>query len=148
MRAMGTGPLRRGRTTPDWTPREALRESLRPFVDLDEVGPEGLETWLLSILPTLVELRGRREISEGVTVGSEARILELATKLAFSESERSRDHFLAVQYYRDNTLLARRVKALEGAIRLAQRTGKPPVLRVPEEEDETADRYLPHGGTR
>ncbi len=111
----------------------SLKEALRPWIDLDEVGLEGLLSWLESVVPLL---------PTSSRSGSE-RTRELARALAACGQDRARLNVAAAQYFRDNQALARRVKALESM--LAQR-GAPrddaPVPVDPESE-RAAERYLP-----
>lgn len=130
-----------------WTPSHEVREALRPFLDLDRVGARGFETWLLSILSTLPHATVSERAAPWSVQDPQTRVMQLARALTECDAQRSRDHFLASEYFVDNTRLARRVKALEAEIRTAQKTGRVPNIVVEEGEPARPDRYLPKGTT-
>lgn len=113
----------------------ALRAALKPWVDLDQVGLPGLWIWLQSVLPVLPLPSGAAAIPAGT------RSEELAKALVDCSAERARLNFRAYEYYSDNVVLARRVRALEGMLRAAQ----PGDLGPSDGRTErTVGRYLPH----
>jgi hypothetical protein len=125
---------------------DELRAALRPWIDLDEVGPEGLRSWLLSIV-TLVPRpsAGDHVIDRNVAHGTlEERLDALAHALADCASDRARKNFQAAEYFRENRVLARRLKAVEAMIRARVETGQmTPVEVADPEADAAARRYLP-----
>lgn len=114
-----------------------LRAALAPWIDLDVVDAEAFEAWLRTILPLLPQ-----PDSKSPTDGD--RLRALAVALVEAAQERAVSHFRAAEYFRDNQVLTRRVKALEAILRVAKKRG------IPSEEsgeDPTSDRagarYLP-----
>ena len=120
-----------------------LKALLHPWIDVDELGPQGFLSWLRSILPLIPRSRPtERRASEDPF----ERIQELAAALAECSSDRARVHFQAAEYYRENQALARRMKALEAALR-----SNPPSpeqsrgLTEDSEAERASRRYLPKG---
>lgn len=130
-----------------WSPSPELLEALKPFLDMNRVGTRGLEIWLLAILPSLPRPTASEGAAPWVVEAPETRVFQLARALADCDTQRSRDHFLAAEYFVDNTRLARRVKALEAEIRTAQKTGRVSNLVVEDADPARPDRYLPGGST-
>ncbi len=136
---LGSGS-RTGRAVATKIPAD-LRERLRPWIDVDEVGTDGLWLWLATVLPLLSAPAG-----EGFRAGPtpEERIGELARDLVACARERARLTVAAEGYYRDNAALARRVKALEAEIETARRAGTYRAADAdPAGDGASADRYLP-----
>ncbi|MGC2289938.1 MAG: hypothetical protein WA688_08800 [Thermoplasmata archaeon] len=123
-------------------PPPELRAAIRPWLDLDEVGLRGLWVWLLTMLPLLPppppRVASSPEAGLGVSTGS--RLEQLAKSLTACAQDRARLNFQAYEYYADNALLSRRVRALEGMIR-ASGHGDPP--RGDADTENAGDRYLP-----
>ena len=111
---------------------DTLKEALRPFVDVDEVGPEGLYRWLESVLPILAAATAPGARGD--------RVRELARALAACGQDRARLNMAAAQYFADNQALARRVKALEAT--LNDRGRAAPIAADPASA-RSAERYLP-----
>ena len=114
---------------------------LRPWIDVDELGSQGFLSWLQSILPLIPPSRStKRAASEDPS----ERIQELAAALAECASDRARVHFQAAEYYRENQALARRMKALEAALR-SKPPGREQSRGVTEdsEAERASRRYLP-----
>jgi hypothetical protein len=124
-----------------WDPPPAVRRALLPWVDLGAVGPEGFWNWLTDLLPLLPLPAPEPEAVHPPAPSPEARIEELARALAGCAGEHARIRFTASEYHHDNTLLARRVKALEAQLSLLQ--GSRP--KEEPEGREVADVYLPSG---
>lgn len=126
------------------TPRisRATKEALRPWIDLDVVGLEGLESFVLSLL-TLAHVSGVGSPYASEPEGS--RLRTLARALADCAGDRAQAHFQAALYFRENQVLVRRVKALEAMLR-TRGTAQGPSPTDPE-ADAAARRYLPHGGS-
>ena len=120
-----------------------LKALLRPWIDVDELGPRGFILWLQSILPLIPRSRPTKR---GASQDPSERIQELAAALAECSSDRARVHFQAAEYYRENQALARRMKALEAALR-----SNPPGreqsrgLTEDSEAERASRRYLPKG---
>ncbi len=123
-------------------PPSELRSALRPGGDLDQVGLPGRWVWLESVLPLLPAPRAPSEpIDPSGRSGSRGdRVLELAKALTDCAGDRARLNFQASEYYADNGVLARRVRALEGMLRSSRRTVSPGDT----EAERAAARYLPH----
>ena len=114
----------------------SLRQALRPWIDVETVGLPALWVWLESVIPVLpVPGSGLPE-----RASEERRSTELAKALVECSTERARLNFRAYEYYSDNVVLARRVRALEGMLRGAARDA--PSKGDPETERAT-ERYLP-----
>lgn len=125
---------------------EELREQLRPWIDLAEVGPAGLESWLLSVLPLIPRTSaGDHVLDRDASHGDlQQRLSTLAHALADCASDRARKNFQASEYFRENRALARRLKALEAMLRTHMATGKMPRADLTDEESEAAvRRYVP-----
>ncbi len=132
--------LERSRREGSWGPPPVeVVEALRPWVDLDAIGPEEFYRWLGALallLPSLHPGPGRAKDLDG-------RITELARALAKSSGAEAESHFRASEYFRENALLARRVKALEALLRTAKQMVPP---SSPATED-AVEHYLPRGGS-
>ncbi len=119
-----------------------LQAELRPWIDVGAVGEDGFRVWLRSVLPLLP--RAGMAPSARLPESPEERLLEVATALATCAGDRARAHFQAAEYFRENQLLARRVKALEAIVQTAEaaRPGSPDLPSDPESA-RAAERYLP-----
>jgi hypothetical protein len=124
-------------------PADVLR-ALRPWINVEEVGADGLGAWLISILPLLPPASGQGEAEGSDASGREDRVVELARALSDCASDRARVHFQASRYFADNQVLARRVKALEGMLKITRRA-RPKETADSEgaASDTAANRYLP-----
>lgn len=119
-----------------WRPPLPLAERLRPWIDLEEAGPDGFHAWL----STIVELLPLPLPSdEGAAASPETRIRQLSAALTRSASEQARAHFQALTYFRENQALARRLLALEAMLR-TRGTPAPTGSRA---LDAALRRYLP-----
>jgi len=128
---------------------DELREALLPWLDLDEVGPIGLQSWLFSIVPALPRpALGDHVLDRDASHGSlEERLNAMAHALAECASDRARKNFQAAEYFRENRVLVRRLKALEAMIRTRVATGKlSPVDLSDPQAEAAARRYLPPKG--
>ena len=131
--------------TPPMELDSELREALRPWIDVDEVGAVGLRTWILSVLPLVPRpnTEVRSPDRDGSHESGEARVSALAMALAECATDRARAHFQASEYFQENRVMARRVRALESMLRtrsVAKGTEAPP---PDPESDAAAHRYLP-----
>lgn len=123
-----------------------LRQELLPWVDLAEVGAVGLRTWIATILPLVPRpTPGGDPLDRDVSRGTPSeRLTVLAKALAECASDRARAHFQASEYFRENRVLARRVKALEAILRTRVSAGKMgPVDVADPEADAAVRRYIP-----
>ncbi len=114
----------------------ALRRALQPWVDVDNVGLPGLWIWLETALPALAQA-----LAAEPTHDADRRVAELAKALVDCSTERARLNFRAYEYYSDNVVLARRVRALEGMLRASQPGARP---EGSAETERAVVRYLPH----
>jgi hypothetical protein len=142
----GTGP-RTSRTPEDSLPTE-LRRRLRSWVDVDEVGIDGLWVWLDTVLSVL-PLPERGPVgSKTAAEPSERRLHQIARDLVDCARERARLTTVAARYFEDNGALSRRVKALEAKLVLAERSRAPAPDETDEEAETAVERYLPPGKGR
>lgn len=126
---------------------DALATLLRPWVDVREVGSEGLETWFRSILSLIPRPGAGGE--ERPSADPHERAAELARALSDCASDRARAHFQASEYFRENRALARRVGALEAALEARRAAGDSVGELSPDAEvDRASQRYLPSRETR
>ncbi len=136
-------PTKSARAKPVEIP-ERLRDHLRPWIDVDAVGSEGLWEWLEVVLPLLPTSRDA-PAPVGAS-GRSDRMRELARDLVDCAGDRARLIADCDLYYRDNVALARRVKALEATLRTGA-THPPPADEGAGADDEpieqVAERYLP-----
>jgi hypothetical protein len=135
----GTGSEGEGADRSAWTsmPPE-LRVRLGAWIDLEEVGDQGLWSWLATVLPLLPAPRARPPDTPPAD-----RVRALAADLIDCAGDRARLTIACEHYVRDNQLLARRVKALEAVLRtggIARGSAE-----VPDDPKATAaaDRYMP-----
>ncbi|HTZ61788.1 MAG TPA: hypothetical protein VMC82_04010 [Thermoplasmata archaeon] len=120
-----------------------IRHRVKDWVNVDEVGSEGFWLWLGAVLPLL---------PPPGTVGSDARssersaserVRELARDLVDLARDRARLTVECERYYHDNQALARRVKALEGALKTFEKAGRAAPLPADPDAEEAGERYLP-----
>lgn len=125
---------------------EELRVALLPWLDVDELGADGFRSWLLSVLPLLPRpSAGDRVIDRDVSQATpKERLAGLAQALSDCASDRARAHFQASEYFRENRVLARRVKALEAIVRTrAEAEGAGSTDPSEPESEAAVRRYLP-----
>ena len=120
-----------------------LRQRLRPWIDVDEVGADGFWLWLRAVVPILpVPTRaGSPRPVAGLPTVEELR--ELRSRLVVYAREHARLRVISDQRSRDNRVLARRLKALEAALRTLEIAGHR--VEIPEDEEaaNAAIRQLP-----
>jgi hypothetical protein len=120
-----------------------LRRRLAEWIDVDEVGADGFWLWFRAVLPLLPA----REVSKvrGPSVGGSPpdRMRELARDLVDCARERARLTVIAEQYFRENQVLARRLKALEAVMRTFERAGHTVVVPPDDAAGIASERYLP-----
>jgi hypothetical protein len=118
-----------------------LRRQLADWIDVDEVGADGFWLWFRAVLPLLP---GREAAgAEPLSANQPDRVRELARDLVDCARDRARLTVFAERYYRDNQLLARRLRALEAALRTFERAGRDVEVPQDEETGEVSERYLP-----
>ncbi len=125
---------------------DELRRQLLPWIDLAEIGPVGLESWIVSILPLLPRTTvGDHVLDRDASRGTpEERLERLAHALADCASDRARKNFQASEYFRENRALARRLKALEAMLKTRMATGKMERVDLTDAESEkVVRRYVP-----
>lgn len=140
---MGTGaprstPGESDSTSARFAASRELQRALAPWIDADTIDWKGFEAWLLTVLPLLP-----RPGSNAVPAKDE-RIRALSLALVEAARDRAVSHFQASEYFRDNQMLSRRVKALEAILEVGRKRG----LQAVEQElgagsDRTTERYLP-----
>jgi hypothetical protein len=142
----------RGRTEPPQGSEEvrarfAIPEHLQrhraDWVEVDAVGVDGFWTWLESVLPLLPKLGATEETARPGEAPTARRVRELARDLVDCVGERARLTVQCAEYFRDNQLLARRLKALEATLRTVQRTGRRSETVEKHRDADVAERYLP-----
>jgi len=112
----GSKPRAPGITVP-----EELKRRLASWIDLEQLGVDGLWLWLRDILPLLP---GRDASSRRRSMGNPGApnlVRELHRRLVDHSRDRSRLAVILEQYARDNQTLARRLAALEAALRDVER---------------------------
>ena len=132
------GPKRAGAVGSLLVPDD-LQRRLAPWIDLREVGTDGLWLWLGTVLPLLP-----RPADPGPASGARDRLREVARDLVDCARERARLTVMCDRYYRDNAVLAQRVRALEATLRTVRLAGGDVTDPVDTEgAGDAADRYLP-----
>lgn len=142
-------PARRIRSTPpsstEWTPPASVRNRLRPWIDVDELGAAAFWQWLDTMIPVLPAPKHDVEASRRAVEASEVRLRQLAGELAFCASDRARLTIAAAQYFQDNFVLALRVKALEAGLAQLERERGAHTVGSDAEAHSAAERYLSRG---
>jgi hypothetical protein len=138
---------RRPRRKDEARPREFaippdLRRRLRAWVDVEEVGPEGFWLWFRAVLPLLPTPAPTERTQIPVNEPRTDRVRELQQRLVVYAREHSRLSVLCEQYVRDNQILARRLKALEAALRTFEMAGARVVIPADDEVGDASGRYL------
>jgi len=125
-----------------------LRRRLRDWVDVDEVGIEGFWLWLRAVVPLLPVPEAPRQGLRPVERPESEETRELRRRMVVYARENSRLTVIGDQYARDNLALARRLKALEAALRTLAVAGHR--VEVPKDEDAAiaVERYLPSRAAR
>jgi hypothetical protein len=122
---------------------EALRPLLAAWIDVDEVGQSGFWLWLETVLPILPPA-GEPTPGLGSRRGSDsARVRQLARDLVDCARDRARLTMLCDRYFRDNQVLAVRLKSVEAALSTTRSTGQRSDPGEDPESTESAERYLP-----
>jgi hypothetical protein len=122
---------------------EALRERLGRWIDVDEVGPAGFWLWLESVLPILPLASEPGAGSSSSAAPPSIRVRQLARDLVDCARDRARLTITCERYFRDNQVLAVRLKAVEAALATTRSTGRPTDPGSDPESAEAAERYLP-----
>ncbi|MGC2358887.1 MAG: hypothetical protein WA691_01080 [Thermoplasmata archaeon] len=125
-----------------------LRRRLAAWVDVDEVGPEGFWLWLRAILPLLPTPASPERGQVLMNVPRTDDVRELRQRLVVYAREHSRLSVVRDHYARDNQVLARRLKALEAALRTLEMAGAPVVIPADDDAGEVSEQYLRQGKGR
>ncbi len=120
-----------------------LRRRLHAWVDVDEVGADGFWLWLRAVIPLLPNPAPTRRGSIPPYAGRAEDLREMQQRLVVYAREHSRLNVLAEQCHRDNEVLARRLRALEAALRTLEMAGNKVVIPDDEEIADVSERYLP-----
>jgi inner membrane protein len=120
-----------------------LRRRLAQWIDVDEVGADGFWLWFRALLPLL--LTPSEPAGSGFRATDER---EEHRRLVQYARDRARLSVICDQYARENQILARRIRALEGALRAFELAGNP--IEVPDdgEAEEMTERYQPSSRRR
>jgi hypothetical protein len=122
---------------------ERLRSRLGTWIDVDEVGEPGFWRWLETVLPLLPAPEDPGPGFETLGVSEAIRLRQLARDLVDCARDRARLTVLCDRYFRDNQLLAVRLKSVEAALETTRSTGRPTDPGEDPESDDAAERYLP-----
>lgn len=125
---------------PEW-----VRPRLAQWIDVGEVGAAGFWAWLETMLALLGPAAAGRAWPKEGDPSVAPRVRELARDLVDCARDRARLTVLCDHYFSDNQVLARRVMALEGMLRTAQRAGRKVRLVPDPDASQSAERYLPQG---
>ncbi|MGA9840055.1 MAG: hypothetical protein WBF81_00655 [Thermoplasmata archaeon] len=120
-----------------------LARRLIDWVDVREVGAEGFWLWLGTVLPLLPVPSAGNDPPSLEGTPSAQRLRELGRDLVDCARDRARLTVMCDRYFRDNQVLARRLKALEAAVRTFERAGPTGALTTDPDAGEAAERYLP-----
>ncbi len=133
------------------TPREDEKFDIPPdierrlttWIDLEEVGADGFWLWFRAVLPLLPNPTDRSESGFRTTdpQAEHRRLVEYAR-------DRARLSVICEQYARENHILARRVRVLDGALRTLELAGQKVEIATDLEAEEMADRYVPRSRRR
>ncbi|HTT72635.1 MAG TPA: hypothetical protein VMG99_00580 [Thermoplasmata archaeon] len=119
-----------------------IRRRLATWIDVDELGLEGFWLWLRAVLPLLPSASpmpppaspsGFRREENG----------EMHRRVVEYARDRARLAVICEEYGREIHVLARRVRALEGALRTFQMAGHEIRLPADNEAATLTDRYAP-----
>jgi len=122
---------------------ERLRGRLGTWIDVDEVGQPGFWRWLETVLPLLPAPEDPGPGFETLGVSESTRVRQLARDLVDCARDRARLTVLCDRYFRDNQLLAVRLKSVEAALETTRSSGRLTDPGEDPESDEAAERYLP-----
>jgi hypothetical protein len=120
-----------------------LRRRLATWLDVDEVGAEGFWLWLRAVLPLLPTPAPNGSNPGGlVTDTRPAEVRDLHQRLVVYAREHARLTVICEQYAKDNQVLARRLKALEAALRTFAIAGHEIEIPADEGAEDASERYL------
>ena len=125
---------------------DELRQRLAGWIDIEAVGAEGFWRWFGTVLPLLGGPRNGAADSPSRVEAPAERVRALARELVDCAGERARLTVKCDEYYRDNQMLARRVKALESVLRTTRAVGHSAPVAEDGPATEAAERYLPRKG--
>ena len=120
-----------------------LRARLNEWIDVEEVGQAGFWRWLETVLPALPSAREEGAGPLSSRAPDAIRVRELARDLVDCARDRAQLTIMSDQYFRDNQVLAVRLKSVESALATTRATGRPPDVDEDTESADAAERYLP-----
>ncbi len=122
-----------------------IRRYVGSRFDLRAGGEDVFWTWLRTVLPLLPAPAAPGAGARSSERSSSERVPELARDLVECAGERARLTIAADLYYRDNQVLARRLKALEATLGTLRSLGRADADTLAEDDRATdsANRYLP-----
>lgn len=120
-----------------------IERRLTTWIDLEEVGADGFWLWFRAVLPLLPNPGDRSESGFHTTDphAEHRRLVEYAR-------DRARLSVICEQYARENQILARRVRVLDGALRTLELAGQTVEIPTDPEAEEMAERYVPRSRRR
>lgn len=129
--------------SPDAQVPPDLRHRLRPWVDVDEVGMDGFWIWVRAVVPLLPHPEpAPTGVARLGRLGGDD-LKDLRQRIVVYARENSRLTVLCEYYSKDNHALARRLKALEAALRTLEIAGHRIEIPADDEAESATDRYLP-----
>ncbi len=135
--------LDRGRTDRAFQVPPSLRVRLLEWIDVEEVGQAGFWSWLETVLSTLPSARQEGAGPLSSRASDATRVRQLARDLVDCARDRAQLTVMSDQYFRDNQVLAVRLKSVEAALATTRATGRPPDVSQDPESADAAERYLP-----
>jgi hypothetical protein len=132
-----------GQGSADFLVPESLRVRLSTWIDVNEVGQAGFWVWLETVLPVLPPPVERLAEPSAPVASAPTRVRQLARGLVDCGRDRARLTIMCDRYFRDNQVLAVRLKSVEAALETTRATGRSIEVTDDPETAATAERYLP-----
>jgi hypothetical protein len=120
-----------------------IRRQVGGWFDIGRGAEDVFWTWFRTVLPLLPSPEAPGAGPRSSDRPPSERVPELARDLVECAGERARLTIAAERYYRDNQVLARRLKALEATLRTLASAGHAVEPSTDAEASESASRYLP-----
>lgn len=102
---------------------EDLQRRLAGWIDVEQLGADGLWLWLREVLPLLPNPEGAPSVPSPPGDPAPEQVRQLQRRLIDHARDRTRLAVICEQYARDNQVLARRLTALEASLREIEREG-------------------------